>query len=86
MDLVQSLKEPCAKCGEDRMYLIQFHHVDPKNKLFLVSSPGTRRREAISKEASKCVCLCSNCHDEFHYLYGKRPKDPVASLLEYIGT
>lgn len=83
-EFVESLKSPCDKCGEDRLYLIQFHHVDPKEKLFMLSAPSSRSRTMIAKEASKCVCLCSNCHDEFHYLYGKRPEKPVESLLKYI--
>jgi hypothetical protein len=84
-ELVNSLKTPCRKCGETRHYLIQFHHVDPSEKKFTVSLYGTRSEVKIREEASKCVCLCSNCHDEFHYLYGKNPKNPVESLMEYLG-
>lgn len=83
-DYVESLKEPCVKCGETRRYLIQFHHVNPNEKKFVLSNCSTRSRSSISKEASKCVCLCSNCHDEFHHLYGKQPDNPVESLLNYI--
>lgn len=84
LEYVRSLKTVCQKCGEERLYLIQFHHVDPSKKSFMLSSPGTRSKAAIWEEASKCVCLCSNCHDEFHYLYGLNPKEPVKSLLEYL--
>lgn len=82
-NFIESLKTECCKCGEDRPWVIQFHHVNPEDKLFIITS-GTRSRSAIWKEASKCVCLCSNCHDEFHHFFGKRPTDPVAALDEYL--
>ena len=81
---IESMKVPCEKCGEDRLYLIQFHHIDPKKKKFAVCTPGTRSKATIWEEIDKCVCLCSNCHDEFHYLYGKQPENPGDSLLEYL--
>ena len=81
---IDSLKAPCEKCGEDRPWVIQFHHVDPYNKSFMISASGTRSKQTILKEVSKCVCLCSNCHDEFHHFYGKVPAKPVDALLEYL--
>ena len=78
-------KKPCAKCGEDRLYLIQFHHIDPSTKLFSVGEYFTRSESAMESEIKKCVCLCSNCHDEFHYLYGLQPKDPIEAIKEYLG-
>lgn len=83
-NFIESLKTECCKCGEDRPWVIQFHHVDPRDKLFSVTLCGTRSRSAIWKEASKCVCLCSNCHDEFHHFFGKQPLDPIKALDEYL--
>lgn len=77
------LKQPCVKCGESRLYLIQFHHIDPSTKLFNITEGGSKNRN-IKEEVKKCVCLCSNCHDEFHYFYGKVPLEPVKSLSEYL--
>lgn len=84
-DIVYSLKRPCQKCGEDRLYIIQFHHIDPATKEFEVSQFRHFSLERCKTEAEKCVCLCSNCHDEFHYLYGQKPKNSVADLEEYLG-
>lgn len=79
-------KHPCEKCGEDRLYLIQFHHIDPKTKVFCIGAyADNKSEEELAKEVKKCVCLCSNCHDEFHYFYGNTPKFHVEALKEYLG-
>lgn len=83
-EFVESLKTNCVKCGEDRPWVIQFHHIDHTTKAFDVTQVGTRSRSAIWKEASKCVCLCSNCHDEFHHFFGKQPSDPVDAFEKYM--
>ena len=79
------MKTSCAKCGEDRKYLIEFHHVDPASKLFGVSDGVNKAGVKIEEEIAKCICLCRNCHTEFHYFYGKRPEYPVEALNEYLG-
>lgn len=79
-------KRPCEKCGEERLYLIQFHHIDPSTKLFCIGANATTmNEESLQMEIKKCVCLCSNCHDEFHYFYGSKPTDPINALKEYLG-
>lgn len=79
-------KRPCEKCGENRLYLIQFHHIDPSTKSFCIGANVSSKKENIlEKEVKKCVCLCSNCHDEFHYFYGNVPDNPIHDLEEYLG-
>lgn len=81
-----SYKQPCVKCGEDRLYVIDFHHIDPKSKSFNISTVGSHYSTVdISKEVEKCVCLCRNCHTEFHHFYGNKPKEPVKAICEYLG-
>lgn len=82
---VDTYKTPCAKCGESRLYVIDFHHIDPSTKSFTIGDSYRGNDERIVSEVSKCVCLCSNCHREFHYLYGVVPKDPVNELEKYLG-
>ena len=83
--LVESLKTCCTKCGQNRKYVIDFHHIDPSLKKFDVSKGSTgRSKNSILEEINKCVCLCRNCHTEFHYLYGNIPKNPIDSLNEYL--
>ena len=81
---IDSFKTPCVKCGESRMYVIQFHHINPTDKSFSIAHE-TYGRETTEAEIKKCVCLCSNCHDEFHYFYGVKPEHPVEALTKYLG-
>ena len=58
----------CKKCGESRYWVLDFHHLDPKEKDLEVSTlvkQGNKKR--ILKEIKKCIVLCSNCHRDFHY-------------------
>lgn len=81
----EKYKHPCEKCGEDRLYLIQFHHINPSEKAFSIGANITNRSEhEIVNEIKKCVCLCSNCHDEFHYFYGSNPDNPEEALKKYL--
>jgi hypothetical protein len=82
---MQELKTPCVKCGESRYYVIDFHHIDPTTKKFNVGTAKTYSIQTLTDEVKKCICLCRNCHQEFHYLYGNKPNNPVDSLAEYLG-
>lgn len=48
-----------------------FHHVNPMEKDFEISSRMTSWG-AIQKELDKCVLLCSRCHREVHDGYHPR--------------
>ena len=60
----------CAKCGDTRSYVLDFHHKDPSIKDANIArmTSNKNRLEDIQKEIDKCVVLCSNCHREFHHL------------------
>ena len=83
--LIMSLKTTCAKCGDDRQYVLDFHHIVPDTKLFNISERCLHSKAMVLAECKKCICLCKNCHSEFHYLYGVTPKKPVKDLTEYLG-
>lgn len=84
-DKIQSLKTPCAKCGETRPYVIDFHHIDPKEKSFNINRKTSKSDfSVIEKEVKKCICLCRNCHMEYHFFYGQNPDDPKGTLAEYL--
>lgn len=74
----QTLK--CKKCGDDRFYLLDFHHIDPNQKDFSISDNPHMKLETLMLEIEKCVVLCSNCHREFHYL----AREEGITLQEYL--
>lgn len=71
-DLVNDIKAnyKCAKCGENRFYVLDFHHLNPddKNNTIARLTANTSKIENIQTEIDKCIVLCANCHREFHYL------------------
>ena len=64
--LVEEAGGRCRLCGYDRSSAaLQFHHVDPTQKVFALSVRGLTRSLAKARaEAAKCVLLCANCHVE----------------------
>ena len=57
----------CLKCGEKRYWVLDFHHLNPKEKESQVSQLVMSSRKKLLEEISKCVPLCRNCHTDFHY-------------------
>ena len=57
----------CVVCGYQKCIAgLGFHHVYPQFKLFSLGDVTSRTFEAIKDELDKCVCICHNCHAEFH--------------------
>lgn len=81
-EFIDSKKTPCAKCGEPRKHVIDFHHKNPDSKSFTIGRFKKSSFEKIENEINKCVCLCANCHREFHFLN----QEKGISLEEYLGT
>lgn len=55
----------CAICGYDRSSLnLHFHHVDPTQKSFSLTSATGKAIATLRQEAAKCVLVCANCHGE----------------------
>lgn len=67
-EYINSQKEQCAKCGETRQYVLDYHHRDPSKKDFTICKYRKGSIELLQQEIDKCVVLCSNCHREFHFL------------------
>jgi predicted HNH restriction endonuclease len=63
-------EQSCAKCGETRGYVLDYHHLDPtaKEEGIARMTSNNYRLDAVMEEIKKCVVLCANCHREFHYL------------------
>lgn len=60
----------CAKCGDSRFYVLDFHHIDPAEKDNGIAEMlrNNTSWDKIQEEIAKCIPLCANCHREFHYL------------------
>lgn len=56
----------CVVCGYNKCgRALEFHHVDPKQKNFGISTEGHKKSwEVLKKELDKCVLVCANCHRE----------------------
>jgi len=58
----------CCICGEDDPRCLDFHHRDPKEKNFGITT-AVRDRVAwdtILEEIQKCDLICANCHRKGH--------------------
>lgn len=57
----------CEICGYDKCEAaLEFHHLNPGEKEFQLSSGNTCSLEKMKKEADKCILVCANCHREIH--------------------
>lgn len=70
--IINNLKQQqcCVKCGDNRPYVLDYHHLDPNIKDMNVSRMLSNRSNIndVKQEINKCIVLCANCHREFHYL------------------
>lgn len=62
-------KNKCSKCGDNRWYVLDFHHLSDK-KYEVSKLIWNSTLEKIKTEIDKCILLCSNCHREEHFLNG----------------
>lgn len=60
------LNNPCMCCGESEPACLEFHHLDPSQKEFGVTSSSNRSWDKMWEEIQKCVVLCANCHRKVH--------------------
>ena len=65
-DLVYEFKlsNPCTSCGESNPIVLEFHHLNPKEKRNDVSNMASHGYsvKSIEEEIEKCIILCANCH------------------------
>ena len=64
---VDFLGGKCVVCNYSRsLWGFDFHHLDPTQKDFEISSGRARKFETIKHELEKCVLMCATCHRETH--------------------
>ena len=71
---LNTLKKTCEICDENRNWVLDFHHVDQKDKTLNISYyaiSGTTsfetKKKKILEEMKKCIVVCANCHRDIHY-------------------
>ena len=66
VDYKKNLK--CEICDEDRYWVLDFHHKDPKEKDTEISVLIKNcNKKKLLDEISKCMIVCSNCHRDLHH-------------------
>ena len=67
-DLVYIHGNQCSICGYDKCIgTLQFHHINPKDKTYGLSSGNCYSWESDIEESKKCILVCANCHAEIHF-------------------
>lgn len=58
----------CKYCNEGDPCCLDFHHLDPEEKEFEISTMIKKgfSWKRILKEINKCDIICSNCHRKYH--------------------
>ena len=53
----------CIDCGYNHSpHALHFDHIDPSEKLFIISRLINSRLDKLFAEIRKCVVRCANCH------------------------
>lgn len=57
----------CQVCGEREPAAIDFHHLDPTTKRFIIGKLAKDLRLVnVIEEMLGCCCICANCHRKYH--------------------
>lgn len=65
---IEYLGGKCSKCGNDNIFVLSFHHINPNEKEKNINDLTSSSWSVIEKEIKKCILLCENCHREEHYI------------------
>lgn len=57
----------CMRCSESDPACLDFHHIDPKTKEYMISGMVCASKKRILEEIAKCEVLCANCHRKLHH-------------------
>ena len=79
---IRYLGGKCARCGNDNVFVLVFHHTRNKDKLISALTNHDSKWEIIEKEIKKCILLCRNCHLEEHHPKSNKAKKELLKLLK----
>lgn len=75
LEMLSLLGKKCSHCGYDQyLSALEFHHINPMQKEYLVSAlinrynvtPNESNYKLLLNEVNKCILLCGNCHSAKH--------------------
>jgi predicted HNH restriction endonuclease len=69
----------CTNCGFSHPAVLDFHHIDRKDKKSVHKLAQNSNYKAAIEEIKKCVVLCANCHRIVHYNERQQKKLKPAS-------
>ena len=75
-NLISVFGSKCCICGFNSYpEALDFHHVNPEEKEFPLSSNVMKSLEKQLEESKKCILVCANCHRGIHAGYIEIPKN-----------
>ena len=75
-NLISLFGGECCICGFDKYKeAFDFHHVNPEEKEFSLSSNVMKSLDKQLAEARKCILVCANCHRGIHAGYINIPNN-----------
>lgn len=87
-EVISNIKseQGCAKCGDTRGYVLDYHHINPETKTAgiarMVSNHYNPLNDKTLQEMAKCIVLCANCHREWHYFKERQTDLTIEEYLE----
>ena len=57
----------CSICGENRPWVLDFHHIKPKRMSIPEMARTNCTIEELQHEIEKCIIVCANCHRDIHH-------------------
>ncbi len=65
--LTYVMGDQCCICGYNKCRsALEFHHTNPLEKDFTISSNANVAYAKAEEEIKKCIMVCANCHREIH--------------------
>lgn len=64
--IISPAKTECFMCGFKDKRALEFHHRNPKDKSFELSTWKAHSEKEIKAEILKCDVVCANCHRIIH--------------------
>lgn len=72
----------CQICGyKNSVRAMVFHHLDPDQKDFSISTKNLRSWSRVQEELQKCILLCCRCHQELHDKISKLKENVAKSTI-----